>query len=325
MLRRTAAAALPEWRDWLTLAAIVALAVGLARTQAPQALLGDWRIASAIGAAAGWFAARIVTRRLEWHRAEGVLAAEALASAPSRRFVAAGLASGIALLIAAGLAARPGALPSLVCGYAGGGLLGLAAFRSNALPAFRGVRQAGGGSATPLRAVAGTQLPFGWSPAGGAVLVAAALATALAAWAAGAWAPAVLAAGTAGPLLLLGRVDHGIVRFLAIAGHDARRSALLHLAATTAYVAPVAASAAALDVRALAVVLPIGTGFACLTTLRVWAYRVRSRRSADAMLSFSVLGAALTGMLLPPLLVPLAGWFAFSLHRRAARATWLLP
>ncbi len=304
------------------LAAICALAIGLMHAHGPQAMLGDWRIAVLIGALAGWLTGRTAIRRLAWHRAEGLLAAEALMPAPGRRFLAMGTALGLAVVAAVGMAVRPGALPFLLSGFLGGTGLGIA-LRFGALPAISFLR--GEGSvATPLEAIVATQLPFGWSAASGGVLLTILAATGMGSWIAESWAPVTLGAGTLLPLLMLGRVDHSVVRFLAATGHGAGRSALLHLAAGAAYLVPVAILAALLDPRALAVVALIGIGFGCYVSLRVWAYRVRSRRSADTILALSVLGAALAGLLIPPLLVPLIGYLGFTFYRRAQPVTWAM-
>lgn len=304
-------------------AAIAALAIGLAHAEGPQALLGDWRAAGAIGTVLGWTVARGVNRRLAWHGAEGVLSAEALAPPPRRSFHMAGVALGAAAVIVAGLAARPDALILLLLGYAGGAALGLAipaiGFKA---PPF--TKPAGNGRGTPLRAIAATQLPFGWSPAGGAVLLLSALAVGMAAWFASAWAPWLLAAGAAVPLLWLGRIDHAVVRFMALSGLDAGRSALLHLAAGGLYLGMVALVAAGVDPRGLVAVLMIGLGFGWYTAARVWAYRARPRRSADTMLVFMLVGAGLAAALLPPLLVVLLPYLGLRLYRAAAPATWSL-
>lgn len=324
VLRRSLAVALPEWRDWLIAAAIAALAIGLVHAQGPQAVLGDWRAAAAIGALAGWKVAVATVQRLGWHRAEGVLAFAALAPSAARAFIAAGLSLGAALLIIAGLAARPDALVALLPGFAGGALLGLVTPRIGELAMPRAGWRRGDAAGTPGRIVAATQMPLGWSLAGGGVLVLLALASGLAAWLSGSWAPFVLAAGAALPLLLLGRVDHALVRFLALSGYDARRSAALHLAASAVYVALVAAVAVCIDMRGLAAVLLIGLGFGCYTAFRVWAYRAQPRRSADTKLVFMFFGAALAGVLLPPLLLILLPYLGIQLYRRAVPASWSL-
>lgn len=207
------------------LMAICALAIGLMHARGPQALLGDWRIAALIGALAGWLAGRTAIRRLEWHRAEGVLAAVALASVPGRRFLAAGVASGLVVLAAAGIAARAGAVPCLLAGFVFGAGLGIT-LRLGAWPNVA-PRRRQGSVATPLEAVAATQLPFGWSAASGLVLLAILAATGVSSWLAEDRALLILAAGALLPLPMLGRVDHSVVRFLAISGHGAWRSALL--------------------------------------------------------------------------------------------------
>jgi hypothetical protein len=304
------------------LTAICALAIGLIHARGPQAMLGDWRVAALIGVVAGWLTARAAIRRLVWHREEGVLAAAALMPAPGRRFLGAGVALGLAVLAGAGMAARPGALPFLLAGFVFGAGLGITA-RLGACPIVV-LRRHQGSVATPLEAIAAPQLPFGWSIASGVVLLAILAATGAGSWLAEAWAPVTLAAGTLLPLLILGRVDHSVVRFLATSGHGAGRSALLHLAAGAAYLVPVAILAALLDPRALVVIALIGVGFGCYVSLRVWAYRAHARRSADTILALSVLGAGLVGALLPPLLVPLVGYLGFTFYRRAQPATWAM-
>ena len=304
------------------LAAICALAIGLMHARGPQAMLGDWRMSALIGAFAGWLTGRTAIRRLAWHRAEGVLAAVALMPAAGRRFLAAGVGLGLAVLASAGMASRPGALTFLLAGFIGGAGLGIIA-RSGAWPIVV-LRRRQGKVTTPLEVVAATQLPLGWSIASGVVLLAILAATGVGSWLAEEWAPVTLAAGTLLPLLMLGRVDHSVVRFLAITGHGAWRSALLHLAAGATYLAPLAILAALLDPRALVVIALIGAGFGCYVSLRVWAYRAHPRRSADTILALSVLGAGLVGALMPPLLVPLIGYLGFTFYRRARPVTWAL-
>lgn len=304
------------------LAAICALAIGLMHMRGPQAMLADWRIAALIGAFAGWLTARAAIRRLAWHRAEGVLAAVALAPTPGRWFLAAGVGLGLAVLVTVGMAARLNALPFLLAGFAGGVGLGIAA-RWGALPIMT-LRCREGRVATPVEAVATTQLPFGWSAISGLVLLVILAATGVGGWFAGDRAPFALAAGTLLPLPVLGRVDHSVVRFLAISGYGAWRSALLHLGAGAAYLVPAAMLAALLDPRALVVVTLIGAGFGCYVPLRVWVYRAHSRRSADTILTLSILGAGLVGVIMPPLLVPLAGYLGLIFYRRARPATWVL-
>lgn len=303
-------------------AAICTLAIGLMHTHGPQAMLADWRIAALIGAFAGWLTARAAIRRLAWHRAEGVLAAVALIPAPGRRFLAAGVGLGLAVLATAGMAAQSRALPYLLIGFAGGAGLGIAA-RLGTLPAMP-LRRWEGRVTTPVEAVAATQLPFGWSVISGVVLLAILAAIGMVARLAEDRAPVTFAAGTLLPLLMLGRVDHSVVRFLAISGHGAWHSALLHLAAGAAYLAPVVMLATLLDLRALIVVTLIGAGCGCYVLLRVWAYRAHSRRNADTILTLSILGAGLVGAIMPPLLAPLVGYLGLIFYRRARPATWAL-
>ncbi|MEG3180969.1 hypothetical protein [Sphingomonas sp. LT1P40] len=305
------------------LAAICALAIGLMHARGPQALLDDERISGAVGALAGWLTGRTAIRRLDWHRADGVLAADALTPVSARRFLALGATLGLAVVAVAGLAIRPGVLPFLLTGFGGGTALGIVT-PFIASPAWS-LRCGGGGGTTPLKAIVATQLPFGWSAASGGILLVILAAMGVSGWVGERWAPFALAAGALLPLLMLGRVDHKVVRFLAATGYGAGHSALLHLAAGAAYLVPVALLAGLFDPRAAAIVALIGLGFGCYVALRVWAYRVHSRRSADTILTFSIFGAGLVGMLMPPLVALVIGYLGVTFYRRARSVTWMLP
>jgi hypothetical protein len=328
VVRGEVSLALPGWRDWLMLAAMVALGLALFIGSDAAAALGDSRVAATVGALAGWAGIRAARRRLDHLARESVVAAPALDPIGQQQYFAAGLALVALALVTLGALAGPSAIPALLAGQVAGGIaaallpLRILRLRPGAQPLRRATR-----SLSPAAAVSGYQLFAGhprWRTV--APLVAALASVALALLLPTHWNPVLRLATPAGAaalaMLAFTRVDPDIIVFLARTGHGPWRSAALHLGVAARYavillpllllIAPSAFWPCALAIVAIAL----------FTLFRIWSLRAYSKRYADMILLFGAAGGAVLGASFPPLLVPYLAIVGFALLRRAARATW---
>lgn len=328
VVRGEASLALPEWRDWLMLAVMVALGLALLIGSDAAAALRDSRVAAVVGALVGWASIRAVRRRLDHLARESVVAAAALDPVGRRHFFTAAGALVALALVALGALASPSAIPALLAGQVTGAVaaallpLRILRLRPRAQPLRRSTR-----SLSPADAVSRYQL-FARHPHWRIVapLVAALVSVALALLLPTHWNPilrlAIPAASVALAMLAFTRVDADIIVFLARAGHGPWRSAALHLDLAARYAvillpvlllsAPTAFWPCALAVVAVGL----------FTLLRVWSFRAYSKRIADMILLFGAAGGAVLGASFPPLLVPYVVIAGIALLRRATRATW---
>jgi hypothetical protein len=138
-------------------------------------------------------------------------------------------------------------------------------------------------------------------------------------------AEAVFGIGAISLAAWLSRVDHGIVRFTAFAGQGAWASVAAHAATGAIGSLFLISSASVMSLRFAVIAFLIFGGALILLTLRVFAYRLYSKRQADLVLTLAFGAAVLIGsgalFLAPPMLVGLVLLLAW----RARSATWLAP
>jgi len=326
--RGKAALALPGWRDWLMLAAMVALALALFIGSDAATALRDWRVATILGAIAGWATVRAGRRRLDHLVRESVIASAALDPAGRRHYATAVLSCVALMLVALGALADLSSIPAMIAGMAAGSLTaGLLPLRIPLAQAAAGPARPRARALTPRHAIDAYQL-VARDPRWHimvplvAALASVAVATALPAQ----WTPALRLAIPAGAVVLvmlaLTRVDADIVVFLARAGHGAWRSAVLHLGASARYAAILLPLMLLFAPHAVWPCTLAIIAVALFTLLRVWSFRAYSRRFADMILLFGAAGGAVLGASFPPLLVPYVAIVGFALLRRATRVTW---
>ncbi|MET3827568.1 hypothetical protein ABIC16_003261 [Sphingomonas sp. PvP055] len=316
IVRNTICAAFASWRDRVVAAFVLLAALAVAR-----AWLSDrpWTIAAwaalATGTVIGIGAGRLIATRLAFHAFDGVLAADALHPPTRRSYMAAWHGVGLTLLIVVTLIARPSLLVVSVPAYLAGAVV---------VGMMSDVRMP--------RRIPRTIRP-GWT---------------IWAWAhrpiAGVWAATILLmsllpARTLGAnalmaivgieavllALLLTSVDDAIVRFMAIAGHKARRIIVRHARGAASFLAiAVLGCWTMLGPVAAGIVAAAGVATLLLLTLRILAYRLHAKRFADLLVS------SLTGLLLlvaysmPVALPVIAIAILWQLQRRGRAKTWLL-
>ena len=305
------------WRDVAFLVAALAVAILWLRERvADLPAITRPNLAALPGALVAYRVARKLDKRLAHHVAEGVLSVQALTSHYRTGYRLAWLAAG-AILLAAGAAVLDArTLLPLLAGYAAGAL-------GSRLPLPRlrvlGVRA---GLQGPSRR---PRLEFGrWA----ARVAAAAAATIGLAWLFGSLfgdlsRTAALAILILASLVLLTRVDHPTVRFLALAGHGPWRSVGMLLAPAACYGAMLPLPAVLLLGSRDAVVAAIlCAGMALVMALRILAYRVHEKSRADTILSIALSALALAAFAAPPLVLIAAPVLALILVRRSAQMTW---
>ena len=340
VLRNGFADAFATTRDRVLLAIVTAVGAALladaARSQAPPP---DWRLAMGALLLFGAGVQAGLGQALDDFVQDSPLAADALEEATRRRYLAtwhliALAAAGVVVLLL-----MPSRLPLLLPAYAGGTV---AAVCWRALPRPRRimrhappmarVARPGGTWRALARAVATRQMSLRGSVAARAfvVILVGAGTAATAAFARNtAGVPpvqTVLFVAVIGTVLLLSRVDHAVVRFAAFAGHRAAGSVAAH--ATALATAGVALVVVALPVGgarpAAAAALIVAAGLFVLM-LRVLAYRLYAKRSADLLLAFIFVGIGSVLSTAPFLVPPLILGVAVVLGTRARATTWLSP
>jgi hypothetical protein len=308
-------AALAHWRDRLSAAALLVVPVLALRSWSAER---PWTIAAAAVLGAGFVVGALVGRsiaaRLAFHGFDGVLAADALRARTRWRYIAAWQAAGLAAWIAALLIVRPALFGPALSGYLGGALAGhLTGGLAWRFP--RG-RHGFGRLRSWLR-----------SPSAGLVgALALLLSLALAARFAARLDVAIIAGlETALIAVALTAVDHGIVRFMAMAGRGPRAIVWHHARGTLLFLG-IAVPACLIGIGSMAgaVVLSISAAALLLMTMRILAYQVSARRAADLLVSLLVglvLGTAFYAPVLLPVVIVAVLW---RLGRRAADMTWLV-
>lgn len=305
------------WRDRLTALIGLVLVTGVVR-----AWFADrpWAVAAWVGLAAGGVVGITVGRslasRLAFHAFDGPLAADALHLPTRQRYLIVWHTIALVILAVVTLVARPSLVIVSLPGYAAGALVGggTSGFAVSGLPIGkprygRTVRswmqrpQAGVASAAIL--ILSLLLLADFLDANTIMAVAFVEATVLA--------------------LALTVVDDGIVRFLTVIGHGSRRI-IVRQARGVVLFAALAAPVCAFTFSAVAagIVATVSTGALLLMAMRILAYRLHGKRSADFLVSLLTVLLMLVAFSMPAI-APLAAIAAFwQLQRRAATRTWML-
>ena len=302
--------------DWVIAALMLlgALAVVRAWFADRPWVVAAWA-ALVAGTVIGIGAGRIVGTRLTFHASDGLLASDALQPQIRRLYKAAWHGVGLALLAAVTLIARPSLLVVSVPAYLAGVLV--AGLTSS-------VR-------TPRR-IAGTTRP-GWtirawahSPVVGLPAAMVLLLSLLPARALGTNAVlTVIAIETVLLTLMLTSVDDDIVRFMAMAGHGARRIVVRHAKGLATFLAiAVPGCWIMLGAIAAGIVAAAGVAVMLLLTLRILAYRLHAKRFADLLVSILAGLLMLLAYSMPVALPVIALAMLWQLQRRGRTKTWLM-
>ncbi len=309
-----ARASFAGWNDRLMLVAALCIALATLRSWfGNQAWSVAAWVALGAGIGIGLWAGRLVAARIAFHRADGVLAADALQPALCRRYALAWHGIGLLTLAGVTVVARPSLLVIIVPAYITGALVGSASGRL-ALQGLAGeptigrtvrrrLHRPGTGIVAALLVLLCLLPAQSLEPTGQLVIGIA----------------AVLCAG------VLTVVDPKVVRFTSISGHAPWRIVGRHAYGLLAFagVAALGCGVAAGPVAA-GVVLAVSAGALLLLALRVFGYCVYSKRAADFLISI-VIGvfalAAYAMILLLPLVI---GALLWQFQRRAAAKTWVL-
>jgi hypothetical protein len=312
----TAKANFTGWNDRLIAGAMLLLALVFVRAWA-----GDqsWKVAAwaacAVGAGAGIWASRLLAARIAFHRFDGLLAADAVQAALSRRYLLAWHGIAIAALATVTLVARPSLLIVSVPAYIAGALLAgvtdrLATRRIAARPALgRSVRRLlhrpGAG------AVAAVILCLSLLPAQALEMEGQLAVIGI---------EVLLFAAALTP------VEQDIVRFKASSGHGPWRIILGYSHGLLLF-AVIAAPVCWLVIGPVPASIVLATSAATLLLLamRVCAYAVHGKRFADFLVSILAGLFALVAWWMIVLLPFVALAALWQLQRRAAAKTWLLP
>lgn len=309
-------AAFRGWHDRVIAAMMLLAALAVVR-----AWFADrpWTVAAwaalVAGTVLGFGARRLIATRLAFHAFDGLLAPDALHPQIRRRYMAAWHGVGLALLALITLVARPSLLVVSVPAYLAGVLVaGLTS----------GVRMP--------RRIAGTARP-GWAirawahrPVGGVSAATILLLTLLPARALGTNALlTVVGIETVLLALMLTTVDDDIVRFMAIAGHGARRIIVRHAKGVATFLAmAVPGCWIMLGAIAAGIVAAATIAILLLLTLRILAYRLHAKRFADLLVSILAGLLMLVAYSMPVALPVIALAMLWQLHRRGRTKTWLL-
>jgi hypothetical protein len=278
-----------------------------------------WTVAAwaalAAGTVIGIGAQRLVAARLVFHAFDGLLAADALHPPLRWRYSAAWHGAGLALLLVVTLIGRPSLLVVSVPAYLAGALLAALTGRFG----------------MPRRIAATTRLEWtirAWvhRPIAGISVAMVLLLSLSPARTLGTNAlMAVVGIGTVLLALVLTSVDDAIVRFMTIAGHGSRRIIVRHVKGLASFLA-VAVPGCWVMLGPVAAGIVAGTGAAMLLllTLRILAYRLHARRSADFLVSILAGLLMLVAYSLPVALPVIALVVLWRLRRHGRTKTWLL-
>lgn len=269
--------------------------------------------ALAAGVMIGIGAGRLVTTRLAFHAFDGLLAADALHPASRRRYIAGWHGVGLALMAAVTLIARPSLLIVGVPAYLAGVLLaGLTG----------GFRMPKRSTTRPGRTIRA------WlhRPIAGIAAATIMLLSLLPAHMLGANAlMALIGVETVLLALTLTIVDDGVIRFMAIAGHGARRTVIHHAKAMTAFLAVAMPGCwVMLGPLAAGIVAAAWAAMLLLLALRILAYRLHGKRFADLLVSILAGLLMLVGSFMPMALPVVALAVLWRLQRRGRERMWLL-
>jgi uncharacterized membrane protein len=309
-------AALSSWSDRLIALVIIVIALAAARSSlSHRPFIFAATAIAALSAVAGAGASRMIPRRLAYHSEEGVIAADALADRPRRHYIMAVHAIICGAVTFFALIVRPGtAVLALIAYLAGAGiphilcrftLKGSARRRLSLLRSVKPLLQqpiSGACAAIPL--VVLLLLFKSIDPVPLAVLIG--LISAVAA-------------------LLLTMADYSVIRFMSSSGYRAGRIIDHHARSLLIFLVLTVAASLALSDRLIVIVLcGVVLTTLVLLTARILAYRVHSKRTADALLSVCVAVACLAGLAIPVLLPLVVLAVLWRLHRRSVSATWLM-
>ena len=265
------------WHDRVIAALMLVAALVVVRAWVADR---PWTIAAwaalIVGTMTGMGAGRLVAARLAFHAFDGLLAADALHPRTRRRYLAAWHGVGLALLAVATLIARPSLLivsaPAYLAGVLVAGLTGGVGMR---------------------RRIAGATRP-GWTmrawshrPIAGISAAVVLLLSLLPARTPGTTAlMAVVGVETVLLALMLTSVDDAIVRFMAVAGHGSRRIIVRHVRGVASFLALAGSGCwVMLGPIAAAIVAAACGAMLLLLILRILAYRLHGKRSADLLVS----------------------------------------
>jgi len=312
----TIRATFSEWRDKAIAVLIVVVAIAAIRvwfTDLPSTV-ASWTALSA-GTLIGISAGRFVATRLAFHAFDGLLAADALNPKLRRDYLVASHAVGLALLAAVALIARPLLLVIVIPAYIVGVLV--AALMN------------GIGMSTRI---AGTTRPTwtfrAWShrPIAGSAAAAILLLSLVPTRTLGMSATFVIVSiETVLLTLMLTRVDDTIVRFMTITGHGSRSTIVYHAKAAASFFAVAAPSCWMIFGPFVAgIVAAMCAAMLLLLTLRVLAYRLHTKRSADLLVSILAGLLMLVAYSIPVALPVIALAILLQLHRQGLAKTWLL-
>jgi len=135
----------------------------------------------------------------------------------------------------------------------------------------------------------------------------------------------VVGIGTVLLALTLASVDDAVVRFMTVAGHGSQRIIVHHGRGMAAFLAiAVPGCWAWLGPIAGGIVFATGAALVLLLTLRVLAYRLHAKRSADFLVSILAGILMLVAYSMPAALPVIALAILWQLQRRGRAKTWLL-
>lgn len=311
----TARANFTGWNDRLIAGAVLFLALAVVRSWA-----GDqpWKIAAwaacGVGVSAGIGAGRLLAARIAFHSFDGLLAADAVQRWLRRRYIVAWHGLGITTLVTVTLIARPSLLiisaPAYIIGVLVAGVAGrLAVQRMAARPAlgraFRRWLHRPGAGVVAATILLLTLLPSHALEMNGQLAVVGMEALLIA--------------------VALTTVEQDIVRFKASSGHSPWRIVIGYsfgLLVFTGITVPVCCLI--IGPAPASIVLAVSAAMLLLLAMRVFAYCVHSKRSADLLVSVFAGLLAVVAYSMIVLLPFIAIAILWQLQRRAAAKTWLL-
>ncbi len=307
--------ALSSWSDRLIVLAILLIAlVAMRASLSDRPFTFAATAIAALAAAAGAGAAWLIERRLDFHAQDGVLAADALATDMRRHYALTVHALVCVIVTICAAIGHPAAALLAPAAYlVGAGISHLAShLLADASPRRPSL----------LRAV----MPLLRRPIAGAL---AAVAVVLPQLLLRSMAPGPLAAFIgmlgAGAALLLTMVNYKAVRFMTESGYPAGRIIGLHARPLSIFLVLTVAVSLLLSDRLVAIsIAGVVVAALVLMVARILAYRIQSKRTADLLVSICAGVTCLTGIAMPMLLPVVVIAVLWHLHRRSARATWLL-
>ena len=309
-----------HWQDRLTAVVGLLIIIMGVRTWFAER---PWTVAAWAGLAAsgivGITAGRLIVSRLAFHAVDGSLAADALHLPTRRRYIIAWHAIGLVLLAVVTLVARPPLVFVSLPGYVASALIGGGSF---------GFAITGLPMRKPRYGEPGRMIRS-WAQRPRAGIVGAAILTlSLVSLTSLLSSNAMmLLAGIEAAMLVLALtvVDDGIVRFLTIAGHSSWRIIARQAQGAMLFVglaAPVCAFA--FGAVAAGIVATVSAAALLLMAMRILAYRLHGKRSADFLVSILTAFLILVAYSMPFLVPVVAIAIVWQLQRRAATKTWML-